>query len=255
MTKRQNQTSLNNIFYFQEKPQVILDLMLTNSFEEIGFYTIFKSAYYLHKGKLPCDKLMQFCRVFDKQKEFKSWVENFAEKGGKFYKKKEFDEEIELIEEKSKNKKNAVNSRWSKGTNVTTNVGTNGVTKTLNTKTLNTKTLEQETLDTKTKYQDLSNGLKFILENKQNKKINITSWHEPIRKLIDIDLKDRINAIDDVKRAIQAIANHYGEDFFPEVQAGSSLRNKFTKIENFLARNKGTKTNSITNLWEKYKDE
>jgi len=157
MTKRrQNQTSIDNIFYYQEISQDILNLTLENSFEEIGFFCIFKASYFFHKGKIPTEKLLQYCRVFDKQKEFENYVKNNFQIKNKFYYSKEFDEQIKLIEDKSKQRQKAVKSKNSKdtndGTNVHTNVHTNDGTKggtkhkTLNNKhkTLNTK---QETSD------------------------------------------------------------------------------------------------------------
>ena len=168
MTKRrQNQTSTDNIFYYQEISQDILNLTLENSFEEIGFFCIFKASYFFHKGKIPTEKLLQYCRVFDKQKEFENYVKNNFEIKNKFYYLKEFDEQIKLIEDKSKQRQKAVKLRNSKGTNDCTNVHTNVHTndctnggtkhKTLNTKhkTLNTK---QKTSDNK---QETQKSYKF----------------------------------------------------------------------------------------------
>lgn len=162
MTKRQNQTSIDNIFYYQEKTQQILDLTLKYNFEEIGFFSIFKATYFLHKGKIPCDKLFQFCRVFDRQNEFKNWVENFAEIKNGFYKKKDFDLEIKSIEDKSKSKRDNANSRKDRQkeidtnvpTDVDTNVDTNGVAKTIKQQNNKTLILEQE----KIKQQNIENN-------------------------------------------------------------------------------------------------
>jgi hypothetical protein len=107
--------------------------------------------------------------------------------------------------------------------------------------------------------EQLANGLKFVLEAKLNKKLNSNSWREEIRKLIDIDLKQRENPAEDVKRAIQAVADYTGEEYFPVIQSGGSLREKFIKIENFLAKRQNNK--NITdkqlyqNLMPKYQNE
>lgn len=83
-------------------------------------------------------------------------------------------------------------------------------------------------------YQELSDSLRLILEAKLNRTIKTTGWKEEIKKLIQNDLKPRQNALEDVKRAIQAVSDHSGKQYFPVIQAASSLREKFTKIENFL---------------------
>jgi hypothetical protein len=107
--------------------------------------------------------------------------------------------------------------------------------------------------------EQLANGLKFVLEAKLNKKLNSNSWKAEIKKLIDIDLKQRENPAEDVKRAIQAVADYTGEEYFPVIQSGGSLREKFTKIENFLAKRQNNK--NITdkqiyqNLMPKYQNE
>lgn len=98
-------------------------------------------------------------------------------------------------------------------------------------------------------YQELAEGLKFVLEAKLNRSIKITNWKEDIRKLITQDLKPRASPIDDVKRCIQAIADNYGKEFFPVIQSAGSLREKFTKIENYLAKNKPNLTyNNLQNI-------
>lgn len=108
-------------------------------------------------------------------------------------------------------------------------------------------------------YQELADGLKFILEAKLARTIRVNGWKEEIRKLIEIDLKPRNNPLADVKRAIQAISDHSGKQYFPIVQSASSLREKFTKIENFLNKLNPKQTNSMdeifNNIMEKYENE
>ena len=102
------------------------------------------------------------------------------------------------------------------------------------------KRIESNTdTETETNYIPLSEGLFFILEEKLNKslpKSKITSWSSDIRKLIEIDLKNRVNPFDDVKSAIQVVADNYGKDYFPIIQSGDSLRVKFDKIESYQKR-------------------
>lgn len=91
------------------------------------------------------------------------------------------------------------------------------------------------------KYRPLSEGLFFILEEKLNKSLSkdkIRTWSEDIRKLVEIDFKNRPDPFNDVKRSIQSIADNYGNDYFPVIQSGKSLREKITKIENYANRNK-----------------
>lgn len=113
-----------------------------------------------------------------------------------------------------------------------------------------------ETIDI---YQELTEGLRFILEAKLNRTIKTKGWKEEIRKLIEIDLKPRGKALEDVKRAIQAIADHSGKPYFPVIQAAASLREKFGKIENFLNNLKPSQTNNMNdifnNLMQKYDNE
>lgn len=86
-------------------------------------------------------------------------------------------------------------------------------------------------------YKELSNNLQFVLEEKLQRKLSSRNWDEEIKKLIEKDLSVRPNPIEDVKRAIQTIADNYGKDYFPVIQSGSALRQKFTMIENFVKRN------------------
>lgn len=110
-----------------------------------------------------------------------------------------------------------------------------------------------------TEVKQLTDGLKFVLEAKLNKKINSLSWKEEIRKLLEIDLKQRVDAVGDVKIAIQAIHDNFGEQYFPVVQSARALREKFTKIEAAIARGKASQVNSTMdiyqNLMQKYQKE
>lgn len=95
-------------------------------------------------------------------------------------------------------------------------------------------------------YKELSDGLLFVLEAKLQKKLSSKNWEDEIRKIIEIDLKPRQNPVEDVTQVIQAIANNYGKDYFPIVQSASSLREKFTKIENYISR--GSKGNDFSSI-------
>lgn len=85
-------------------------------------------------------------------------------------------------------------------------------------------------------YTDLSDGLNFILEEKLNRKLNHKSWSKDIKLLIEKDLVNRTNAVEDVQKVIQEISNRFGEKYFPVIQSGASLREKFSKVESSMQR-------------------
>jgi hypothetical protein len=99
MTKKQ--TTQDNIFYFQEVSQDILNLSLRFSYEEIGFYLTFKAAYIFHKGKVPYSKINQFCRVFNDQEKFTNFIKNNFKIEGDFVISESFNNEIDFIAKKS----------------------------------------------------------------------------------------------------------------------------------------------------------
>lgn len=86
-------------------------------------------------------------------------------------------------------------------------------------------------------YKELAEGLLFVLEAKLERKLSNRNWEDEIKKLIEIDLSVRQDAIEDVKKAIQTIGDNYGKDYFPVIQSATTLRQKFTKIEDYVKRN------------------
>jgi hypothetical protein len=97
-------------------------------------------------------------------------------------------------------------------------------------------------------YKKLSDGLLFILEAKLQRKLSSKNWEDEIKKLIEKDLSVRQNPIEDVKQAIQTIANNYGKEYFPVIQSAKSLKEKFTKIEDYVKRNSQVKNNQSSAL-------
>lgn len=97
-------------------------------------------------------------------------------------------------------------------------------------------------------YKKLSDGLLFVLEAKLQRKLPTKNWEDEIKKLIEKDLSVRQNPIEDVKQAIQTIANNYGKEYFPVIQSAKSLREKFTKIEDYVKRNFQGKNNQSSAL-------
>jgi hypothetical protein len=59
-----------------------------------------------------------------------------------------------------------------------------------------------------------------------------------IRKLIDIDLKNRDDPANDVKKAMQSVLDNSGREFFVVIESSKAFREKFFKIENY--KNKKT---------------
>lgn len=97
-------------------------------------------------------------------------------------------------------------------------------------------------------YKKLSDGLLFVLEAKLQRKLPTKNWEDEIKKLIEKDLSVRQNPIEDVKQAIQTIANNYGKEYFPVIQSAKSLKEKFTKIEDYVKRNSQGKNNQSSAL-------
>ena len=97
-------------------------------------------------------------------------------------------------------------------------------------------------------YKELARGLLFVLEAKLQRKLSSRNWEDEIKKLIEKDLSVRQNPIEDVKQAIQTIANNYGKEYFPVVQSAKSLKEKFTKIEDYVKRNSQGKNNQSSAL-------
>ena len=119
--------------------------------------------------------------------------------------------------------------------NVTDNVTENN---NLNNKPNKIVTVEKSDLDIFC--EDVVNGFQSILEDKMQRKITTNNWQKDIKLLISKDLQPRgeEQAKQDVIKCIQAIADNWKSDYFPEVQSASAFREKFTKIENFLTRKK-----------------
>jgi uncharacterized protein YdaU (DUF1376 family) len=86
-------------------------------------------------------------------------------------------------------------------------------------------------------YKKLSDDLLFVLEKKLQRKLSSKNWEEEIKKLIEKDLSVRKNPIEDVEKAIRVISDNYGKEYFPVIQSAKSLREKFTKIEDYVKRN------------------
>ena len=94
---------------------------------------------------------------------------------------------------------------------------------------------------------EMAISLKEILGRKLNRNIATSNWNKEIKLIVNNDLKIRgeQQARQDLIRCIQAIENHYGKEYFPVIQSAKSLREKFIKIENYLAKTPEAKKNNI----------
>lgn len=142
------------------------------------------------------------------------------------------EENPNITPKKTPNKNNNKNNN--NNLNLNTNKNNN-----LNNKP-NNKIVTVEKSDLDIFCEDVVNGFQSILEDKMQRKITTNNWQKDIKLLISKDLQPRgeEQAKQDVIKCIQAIADNWKSDYFPEVQSASAFREKFTKIENFLSRKK-----------------
>ena len=98
------------------------------------------------------------------------------------------------------------------------------------------------------KYKTLSSNLANIIQKhkKINNKSNVSNWVKPIRLLIEKDLNvDGTKIKDRVKRVQSALdwyeENAYKDKYTVVIESGEALREKFTKLENAINREKESK--------------
>ena len=147
----------------------------------------------------------------------------------------------------NKNKNNNLNNNLNLNTNKNNN---------LNNKP-NNKIVTVEKSDLDIFCENVVNGFQSILEDKMQRKITTNNWQKDIKLLISKDLQPRgeEQAKQDVIKCIQAIADNWKSDYFPEVQSASAFREKFTKIENFLSRKKPLTNQQKLELRQKEQEE
>lgn len=78
------------------------------------------------------------------------------------------------------------------------------------------------------------NILSDFLSKKLNRVIDIRGWSKHIELLVK---KDGIS-FERIKEALSWYFEHYNEPYVPVIQSASSLRDKFSKLENAINRNK-----------------
>jgi hypothetical protein len=93
---------------------------------------------------------------------------------------------------------------------------------------------------------DIAKSLKDIIEKKLSRKVSSNDWPKQIKLTIkDLAVRGEEKARQDIIKCIQAIEDHFGKDYFPVIQSASSLREKFAKIENYLAKTPENKKNKL----------
>lgn len=91
--------------------------------------------------------------------------------------------------------------------------------------------------DTLEKYKMIAQKLKQIVTNKSKKKISnkiITNWADTIRKLCTIDGVSE----ERVQTALDWYQIHHADDYVPVIESGKTLREKFTRLEAAIERDK-----------------
>lgn len=216
------------IYYFQEKSNDILDLQDDFTAEEIGIYFILKAAYFKYAGELKEENLCQRCKFFGNKEKLNDVKNKIFELKEGLLVNNAWLSEINEIKQRSQKRRLAAFEKWEKERRK----------KEAKEKQIKSK---KET-NINDVYKELAGGLLFVLEAKLQRRLKCKDWEEEVRKLIEIDLSVRQNPIQDVKNAIQTIADNYGKNYFPVVQSAISLREKFTKIEDYIKRNNSQHT-------------
>ena len=227
----------DKIYYFQEKSNDILDLQDELTIEEIGIYFILKAGYFKYAGELKKENANQRCKFYGDINKFNAMISKLFDEVEGLLVNNSWLSEINGIKEVSKKRSENAKSRWD------------------NTKEPKPKPNPEEPKETQSVlketnpiYKKLSDGLLFVLEAKLQRKLPTKNWEDEIKKLIEKDLSVRQNPIEDVKQAIQTIANNYGKEYFPVIQSAKSLKEKFTKIEDYVKRNSQGKINQSSAL-------
>ena len=93
---------------------------------------------------------------------------------------------------------------------------------------------------------EMAISLKNIIEKKLSRKVSSNDWQKQIKLTIkDLAVRGEEKAKQDIIKCIQAIEDHFGKDYFPVIQSAKSLREKFAKIENYLAKTPENKKDNL----------
>ena len=94
-------------------------------------------------------------------------------------------------------------------------------------------------------YLPQAESLKEVVQSEKNIKINqskLNSWANEVRKLVETDGVElsRINT------ALDWYSNNVGGEYIPQIESGSTLRNKFTRLEDAMRRGNNNNDNKST---------
>jgi hypothetical protein len=91
--------------------------------------------------------------------------------------------------------------------------------------------------DKNNKYQPIANELKQIVQSQKNININgqkLNGWANSIRLLVESDNV----SLDRIEKAVEWYKYHHSDEYVPIIESGKSLREKFTRLEDAIKRNK-----------------
>lgn len=91
-------------------------------------------------------------------------------------------------------------------------------------------------------FLEFAKGIKNIVESKKRIQVNhnqLISWAKEIEKLYKkIAFRGEEQAKEDIRQAIQFLIDHTNEQYVPVVESGKSFYEKFSKVEDAMARQK-----------------
>ncbi|OPZ79395.1 MAG: hypothetical protein BWY78_00069 [Alphaproteobacteria bacterium ADurb.Bin438] len=101
------------------------------------------------------------------------------------------------------------------------------------------------------KYENIVSVLKDILFNFHKRAFNTSSWSKHIKLLVERDNVD----IERINKALLWYKSNIGNEYVPVIQSGSSLREKFSNLEQAMSRDKTTSSLVLTEQEKQQRDE
>lgn len=103
--------------------------------------------------------------------------------------------------------------------------------------------IDNQNLEENSDFLEIAKGLQSMVESKKRmkvSKIQLLNWSKEIKSLFSIISKIRGSdqALDDIKKAVQFLIDHSGEEYIPVVESGKSFKDKFSKVEDAIKRQK-----------------
>ena len=92
-------------------------------------------------------------------------------------------------------------------------------------------------------FLEMAKGLQTMVESKKRikvGKIQLLNWTKEIKSLFSTisKIRGKEQALNDIKKAIQFLIDHSGEEYIPVVESGKTFKDKFSKIEDAIRRQK-----------------